>query len=656
MICFERFTLDTDNMVLYFEGEQVVDNSRVIDLLVILLNQPKQLHQKDALMTALWPNRVVTEGSLLKLCSELRLLLAKYCPDIDFVITVRGRGIKFNPVIEISYDAGHDKSNMVNKSRWILLLILLLVGLAISVYWLTPERDNPVVIADSRGEIFAIMPVEMTILDDKYQWAKYGLMTVVTQGLSKAGIAIKTPSHTINGLKYISEPTINNLCQHLACDGAIQLTLSKNDRLFTLRYDYFDGDDVTALTFSHARIELAVQAVVVSLISTLSPNKVLPDDFSPFYSDDAAANLDFSIAMSEILQGEEQRAIDYLLLALKRVPTFTIAKLYLAHAYYQLGDIDKSSGIIDEVEPSALDLNGHLLYLNVKSNIMYSRGDLQSSILFSQKILSTISDGSHPEVAGNTLMNIGTSWQAMGNNELAREYLQQALALFVEHGLSMRHAQALFNYANSYAGSDNEGDLRNARTLYQQALTKFEQLNMAHYAAIVRRQLMFYYIEEGRYLKAREGYAVLLAYYNKINDLPSALMTISDIAEVAIKEQKWQEATRLATQIYQQHQGTLQVKMLAATQLSRIHMHQQQLTLAAPFVQEVSNAQWQDSRPIAMLLRSIYLHELGNFEGALRLAIATKSAKASSWQDEHQVMLDQLTIAAAENKAQDLQY
>src|SRR5580698_4138041 len=89
-------------------GKQLVRNgivvpvgSRALDILAFLLDHAGQTVGKDALMTAVWPGRVVEESNLTVHMSALRRVLEEGGAGTSFIHTDPGRGYRFAaPVVE----------------------------------------------------------------------------------------------------------------------------------------------------------------------------------------------------------------------------------------------------------------------------------------------------------------------------------------------------------------------------------------------------------------------------------------------------------------------------------------------------------------------------------------------------------------------------
>ena len=97
---FENYRLDTDNAVLWKDGEQVALRPKTFDLLCYLVEHAGELVRKDTLLEAVWTDRYVVEGVLTTSMSELRKLFGDTAREQRFIATVYRRGYRFIAPVE----------------------------------------------------------------------------------------------------------------------------------------------------------------------------------------------------------------------------------------------------------------------------------------------------------------------------------------------------------------------------------------------------------------------------------------------------------------------------------------------------------------------------------------------------------------------------
>ncbi len=103
---FGVFRLDINKRLLLKDGETVPLTPKAFDTLLLLVENSGQLVSKDELMSRLWPDTVVEEGSLTRNVYVLRKALGEAPQEHKYIVTVPGQGYRFvAEVREISEDS-----------------------------------------------------------------------------------------------------------------------------------------------------------------------------------------------------------------------------------------------------------------------------------------------------------------------------------------------------------------------------------------------------------------------------------------------------------------------------------------------------------------------------------------------------------------------
>lgn len=92
---FGPFRLDAAERLLWRGGETVPLTPKAFDLLLVLLDQPGHLLERDALLKSVWPNTFVEENNLADNISRLRKALGEGENGQKFIETVPKRGYRF---------------------------------------------------------------------------------------------------------------------------------------------------------------------------------------------------------------------------------------------------------------------------------------------------------------------------------------------------------------------------------------------------------------------------------------------------------------------------------------------------------------------------------------------------------------------------------
>ena len=93
---FGTFRLDTTKRLLFGRDGQVVPlTPKAFDTLLYLVEHRGEVQKKEALISAIWPQRIVEENNLNQNISFLRRALGENRDDHQFIVTVPGYGYRF---------------------------------------------------------------------------------------------------------------------------------------------------------------------------------------------------------------------------------------------------------------------------------------------------------------------------------------------------------------------------------------------------------------------------------------------------------------------------------------------------------------------------------------------------------------------------------
>ena len=98
---FGPFRLDGVDRLLLRDGQAVSLASKVFDTLMVLVENGGRLVTKDELMSTLWPDTFVEEGTLTRNISDLRKALAETPNGERYIETVPRHGYRFIPPVAV---------------------------------------------------------------------------------------------------------------------------------------------------------------------------------------------------------------------------------------------------------------------------------------------------------------------------------------------------------------------------------------------------------------------------------------------------------------------------------------------------------------------------------------------------------------------------
>lgn len=152
---FGPFRLDAGERLLFRDGERVELAPKVLDTLILLVENHEHLVTKDELIKKLWPETFVEESNLTFNVSTLRKILGDDRNNGNrFIETVPKRGYRFIAPVRLAESPevpGHTSkpqspetaAEEVNRGRWWIAVMAVVAGTLILVYGLTRPVPLP---------------------------------------------------------------------------------------------------------------------------------------------------------------------------------------------------------------------------------------------------------------------------------------------------------------------------------------------------------------------------------------------------------------------------------------------------------------------------------------------------------------------------------
>jgi TolB-like protein/DNA-binding winged helix-turn-helix (wHTH) protein/predicted TPR repeat methyltransferase len=96
---FDRYVLDLERGCILAGNEEIALRPKTFEFLRYLVSNPGRLVSKDELLTAVWPNVIVSDDSLVQCVTELRRALQDH--DQRLIKTVQRRGYRFEAALSV---------------------------------------------------------------------------------------------------------------------------------------------------------------------------------------------------------------------------------------------------------------------------------------------------------------------------------------------------------------------------------------------------------------------------------------------------------------------------------------------------------------------------------------------------------------------------
>jgi DNA-binding winged helix-turn-helix (wHTH) protein len=106
-LSFGPFHLVVSERLLTKEGAPVELGARALDILIVLISTPNEIVSKKDLMSRVWPDVIVEEGSLRFHIAGLRKAVGEGTGGARYIATLAGRGYSFVAPITRSSDRGN---------------------------------------------------------------------------------------------------------------------------------------------------------------------------------------------------------------------------------------------------------------------------------------------------------------------------------------------------------------------------------------------------------------------------------------------------------------------------------------------------------------------------------------------------------------------
>ncbi len=387
---FSSFRLDPVERLLLREGQPVELTAKVFDLLVLLIENPGKLLEKNYLLETLWPDSFVEEVNLSVNVSALRKALGELPSNPRYIETVPRRGYRFiaevtkqvvsddesfisppvNPQAETPFSgqagpadaesgqtdeaetraAESDKEGSIRplspgQARRFRLLalalgILVIGGVGTFLLWPAGQKNRSPIFASSRS--LAVLPFRTLTTGEADQALGMGMADALITRLSSLSEITVRPTSAV--LKYSDSGTDaliagRELNVEAVLDGRIQqdekrirvtaqlLRVSDGATLWSGKFDDF-FTNVFALQDSIS--EKMMEAL------SLQPNKTEQELLSRRFTEDTEAYQLYTQGKYYYFQYQFQKAVDFYRKAVEKDPDYPQAYAGLALGYLAL--------------------------------------------------------------------------------------------------------------------------------------------------------------------------------------------------------------------------------------------------------------------------------------------------------------------------------
>lgn len=478
-------------------GAMVECETRVFDLIVLLLRQRERVVGKQELVEELWGGRPVSDASLSQLVYKARKALADDGAQRQFVQTVHGRGFRWIAAVEVlaaaetaaeaqaeaGADAGADtaaertagvvaenviaageaalsaassarssvsESTITRPAPWrgrLAVLLFALLAMLAAAIWL-PQRQGPQASAAPR---LLVLPLQLAPDADGLDWARLGLMGLVADELqshAELGLVQTATARRIDGP--VDDSALRRVWRENAgASHSLALQLGRAGNLYRLDavLDGVDGERRRSLFGEDpGRLALDIAGVVRDWLLPRSRGTVAAD-----LAGEVAQT--YALAVDAYLRGEIDAARRYFELCIERRPEALQPRLQLAGLELKYGKVERALALVEEVT-RRVDANAQpALALSAQRQLGYVQlqlGRLDAAETAFGQVAEQATDADLRSAGLDGLAQVAAR---RGNYDLAAQRLQQSREL----------AEGLADHLSTAASWGNIGVLERMR-------------------------------------------------------------------------------------------------------------------------------------------------------------------------------------------------
>ncbi len=535
---FDACELDPERRELSRDGHLVSLQPRVFDLLVYLVRNRDRAVDKDELMDAVWPGRVITETALTRAVMKARKAVDDDATRQAVIRTVHGHGYRFvaevsTPVPSASPAPGNDQhappqaaTSGHSNLRWILVPAVLFLLLGLLIWQAAPWQDRDAIVGEWR---VAVLPLLDRSDDPELAWSRLGLMGLVN------GLLAEAPELTT-----VADADVLNLAQHGAWDGPLREGVGAG--LLRGLAEVHGATHVLAMELepdgTGLRMNWVLQAaggvahrgtmvgdegtrlargVVQGVYGQLLGRSRLAVE-APLVSADPFHNEAYARGLSLSLEGRCAEAERYFQVIIDAEPTLFGPRFELASCLRILGKSEKSERMLRRLadEQRASGDGQALARVLLSLGVLLNRtGRLdQAEVVLDEALELALAQEDH-ELAGRVLLNLAILAEDRNDWEGSEALVDRAVLRYQRAGLEVLPGHVHSHRANL---AMDQGRLAEAELDLDQAIESFRAAGDRRNEAMMLNNLGYLRRQQGRMDEAETYHRQSLAIREAIGD------------------------------------------------------------------------------------------------------------------------------------------
>ncbi|MEM1261766.1 MAG: tetratricopeptide repeat protein [Pseudomonadota bacterium] len=522
---FGGYELDADVRELRLEGELVPLEPRVFDLLCFLVEQRDRAVNKDDIQAAIWRGVIVSETALTRAIMKARRAIGDSADRQAAIRTVHGHGYQFVAPLdtEIEPARGDDPAPIQpptppgRSTIWLAAgaaVVLLLAGLA----WQWRA------ISESTGPVrVAVLPIKNATGDSEYDYARLGLMSLVTEYIGSDGrLAIAPASDTWRVAEAIDKlPPDERAARLRGAVGASHIVAARLERpsgslQMTYRVEGADGTARTYTMFGDDPPSLA-RAMALALIRDLAPTRASERELH-VVAEDPFVNEAYSRALGLSLEGRCGEAQTLFAVVSDAAPAFDQAVYEWANCASILGNNAAAEQAFGDILSRTAESSPHALRarsLHGLGKIFHRRGNHERAAELYNESLAEAEALGDPALEGNALTSLAYAMRDRDDIDAARLMLGRAVTAFRRSGVGAVPGHPRAAMANMDMA---EGKLDDAERNLSAALEAFRTFGDRRNEAMMLNNYGYLRRLQGRTTEAEPFHLESLAIRREIGD------------------------------------------------------------------------------------------------------------------------------------------
>jgi TolB-like protein/DNA-binding winged helix-turn-helix (wHTH) protein/Tfp pilus assembly protein PilF len=395
---FGCFVMDPDKRLLYREGELVSLAPKILETLLVLIENRGRVLSKDELLTKVWGETIVEEVGLARNISILRKALGERPDEHQFIVTVPARGYQFVAEVHERTDSGRElpvdelsgpvqdlqPKRTLSVRHWQVLAGLVALTLGIVVFVLI--RSHPAVASRPEIKSIAVLPLQNLSGDPTQEYFADGMTEALITNLAQIR-ALKVISRTsVMSFKGKPLPLLPEIARELGVEGFIDGSVQRENGRVKVMIQLIHGPSDTHLwarDYERALTDvLNLEGEMARAIANEIRIQIRPEErarMSSAASVNPAAHQEYLLGRYhfwKFIADDNQRALDHFKQAVQIEPGYAAAYAGLSMAWQRWAF--QGPGTWKEAEPQARAATQKALELDDRLPEAYvAQGQLQ---------------------------------------------------------------------------------------------------------------------------------------------------------------------------------------------------------------------------------------------------------------------------------------